>query len=204
MPAFADWLVCVLNTGESVQAEPPNPSPMREVTELLRNEFRLRAQDLAGPSIAYDAEIAFQAAATLSEACWQLVSPEPDAQMPQDRLTIPRSPSAHLSADVTLRFLPAVYRRSKPRGDDDPLAKWTAEVLRRWPLSGVLGNLPMGPSSLDFGGHLGLALLYAERLVENPMAAWVPTDRVNREQVERVFHQRGKPIPVAPALESAT
>lgn len=204
MPAFADWLVCVLNTGESVQAEPPNPSPTREVTEMLRNEFRLRALDLAGPPIAYDVDIAFQAAAALSEACWQLVSPEPDAPMPRDRLTIPRSPSAHLSADVTLSFLPAVYRRSKLRGDDDPLAKWTSDVLRRWPLSGVLANLPTGPVSLDFGGHLGLALLYAERLVESPMAVWVPRDGVNREQVERVFHQRGKPIPVAPTLESAT
>jgi len=201
MPAFADWLVRVLESGESVQAEPPTPSP-HEVAELLRSEFRLRAFDLGGPLIAFDAEIAFQAAATLAEACWRLVTPESDAPMPRDRLTIPQSPSAHLSADMTLRFLPAVYRRSKPRGDDDPLAKWTADVLRRWPLSGVLAQLPVGPASLDFGVHTGLALLYAERLVENPMAAWVPSDGVNREQVERVFHQRGKPVPVVPVSES--
>jgi hypothetical protein len=204
MPAFADWLVRLLESGESVQAEPPVISPHREVTELLRSAFRLHSFDVGGPAIAFDPETAFQAVATLAEACWRLVSPEPDGPMPRDRLGVPRSPSAHLSADVTLRFLPAVYRRSKPRGDDDPLAKWTADVLRAWPLSGVLANLPAGPASIDFGWHAGLALLYAERLVENPTAAWVPTDGANREQVERVFQQRGKPVPLVPISESAT
>ena len=47
-----------------------------------------------------------------------------------------------------------------------------ADVLRRWPLSGVLSDVveaPIGP--LEFGGHPGLMLLYAERLGDNDRPA---------------------------------
>ena len=200
MPTFTDWLRRLLETGESVQQAPP-PAPVpSEVTATLRDAFRLHSLDLAGPAVPFDAETALRAAVVLADSCWRLVGSAPADPTP-DRLGRPQSPSTHLSADVTLRFLPAVYCRARPRGDDDPLARWIEGVLRRWPLSGVLAGLPGGPEvSPDFGGHPGLALLYAERLVERPVAAWVPPAGLNREWVDRVFAQRGRPVP-APALE---
>ncbi len=203
MPAFVDWLARVLEAGESVQDEPPVVPPRREVTAFLEKAYWLHAADVGGPPIAFDSETAHLAAATLADACWRLVTPDPDASLPKNHLGLPRSPSSHLAADLTLRFLPSVYRRAKPRGDTDAFVVWVVEILRTWPLSGVVAQPPGGPASLDFGGHPGLALLYAERLVECPTAAWVPRDGVNREQVERVFHQRGMPVPVLPTEESS-
>ncbi len=52
---------------------------------------------------------------------------------------------------------------------------------------------PLGP--LDFAGHPGLQLLYAERLAAAPRAAWVPPAGPAREWAERAFHERGRPLP---------
>ena len=69
-------------------------------------------------------------------------------------------------------------------------------LLREWPLSGVLADLEGGPTtSINFGEHQGLQLLYAERLVETDRPDWVPTTGPAREWVERVYHERGKPVP---------
>ncbi len=202
MPAFADWLGRLLEDGESVQAGPPNVSPADRaaVGELLREALRAHALDVAGPPIAFDPDAAFAAAAALAEACWRLVAADPDAVPPADRLGAPRTPAAHLSADVTLRFLPAVHRRTRPRGEDDPLVGWCEAVLRRWPLSGVLAALSAGPASPPDFGHPGLDLLYAERLADRPHPAWVPPPGPARDQVDRVFAGLGKPVPVPVTL----
>ena len=56
-----------------------------------------------------------------------------------------------------------------------PLAVRLAEVLRQWPLTGVRSDIHAAPlTPLDFGGHPGLQLLYAERLLRNVKPEWVP------------------------------
>jgi hypothetical protein len=165
----------------------------------LREAFRAALLDLAGPRVEFDPNAGCAAAFSLAEACWRLVGESPEAPLPADRLGHPRSAAAHLSADVALRLLPAVYRRAKVRGDD-PLAGWVAELLRRWPLSGVLVGLPTGPATpTDFHGHPGLQLLYAERLADHPQPAWVPAAGPTRDRVERAFAARGVPVPTPPA-----
>jgi hypothetical protein len=198
MPAFADWLTHLLEDGESVLAGPPDVSPAARTAAgpVLREAFRRHALDVAGPAIPFDPDAAFAAAAVLAEACWRLIAHDPAAPPPADRLGAPRTPAAHLSADLTLRFLPAVHRRARPRGEDDPLAVWCEAVLRRWPLSGVLAALPAGPESPPEFGHPGLDLLYAEWLADRPHPAWVPPPGPVRDQVDRVFAQLGKQVPV--------
>ncbi len=207
MPVFADWLSRLLHDGESVQSAPPAMSAgdRSVVEDALREAFAAYALDVAGPPVPFDAEVAVAAAVALVEGCWRLVGERADAPPPADRLGRPRSPAAHLSADLTLRFLPAVYRRARPRGDDDPLARWSEAILRRWPLSGVLAGLPDGPAAPpDFHGHPGLALLYAERLADHPHPAWVPPPGPARDQVDRVFAGRGKPVPVPVTIPTET
>ena len=73
----------------------------------------------------------------------------------------------------------AIYRRyiggAALRAENDPLGSAVAAVLRQWPLSGVLANLPGAPNGdVRFAGHAGLQLLYAERLIEHENAAWMP------------------------------
>jgi hypothetical protein len=170
---------------------------------VLARAFADHALDVAGPPVPFDPAAALAAAHFLAAACWHLIAPaDADAAPELPPLGEPAGyplagrPAAHLSADVTLRFLPAVHRRAALRSADDALAAALAVVLCRWPLSGVLADLPGRPAGeLDFGGHPGLQLLYAERLVGRERSAWVPAAGPARERVELVCRERGRPVP---------
>jgi hypothetical protein len=60
-----------------------------------------------------------------------------------------------------------------------------------------LAEEPLTPPDLD--GHPGLLLLYAERLAANVKPAWIPADGPGREQVDRVFAERGLTVPGVPS-----
>jgi hypothetical protein len=78
------------------------------------------------------------------------------------------------------------------------LTRCLAELLRRWPLTGVLADLEDGPlAPVELGGHPGLLLLYAERLAESPRPAWVPRGPA-LPFVEMVFAERGLRVPAPP------
>lgn len=195
MPPFRDWLARVLADGESVQEVPPAlPAAERAaVTADLRAAFDRHALDVAGPPVAFDPGAAVGAVVVLARACWQLVGGDPE---PLDVGAKPATASAHLSADVTLRFLPVVYRRARARSAESELAVALDRLLRAWPLSGVLADLDGAPTTPpDFDGHPGLQLLYAERLVVTPRAGWVPHAGPARARAERVFAECGRPLP---------
>ncbi len=206
MPPFRDWLERVLSDGESVQDVPPALAPAERlaVEELLRAAFERHALDVAGPPIPFDAGTAVRAAELLARACWMLVADDEGEDTRLDSDARPSSPSAHLSADVVLRFLPSVYRRSRARHPAEGLTAELDRLLRAWPLSGALADLDGEPAATpDFGGHPGLQLLYAERLVGSVRAGWLPPAGPAREWVERVYEERGKPLPAAPLKEEA-
>lgn len=203
MRQFRDWLERVLSDGESVQGASPHLAPAERpaVEELLRSAFELHALDVAGPPIDFDPHAAVGAAVTLARACWVLVSAEEGEPL---AFGAPASPGANLSADVTLQFLPSVYRRAKVRAPDGPLATEIDRVLRAWPLSGVLADLDGAPTTPpDFGGHRGLQLLYAERLARTGRAGWVPQTEPARSWAERAFAERGTPVPTPLQKEEA-
>ena len=187
-----------------MQEAPPTLAPEERagVLAALRTAFDEHALDVAGPPVAFDPETAITAATVLARACWLLVGAAAKEPAALKCRAEPKSPSAHLSADLTLRFLPAVYRRAKLRGAE-PLAAEVETILRAWPLSGVLADLDGEPTAadLEFGGHPGLQLLYAERLVATGRPGWVPKAGPARERVERVYQERGKPLPAAPPKE---
>ena len=204
VPPFCDWLDRILARGESVQDAPPAlPAPDWPAAEsLLRAAFDVHALDVAGPPLPFDPGTAIEAALVLARACWSLVGAEegPPATLTLD---VVAAPAAQLSADVTLRFFPAVYRRARLREPDGPLVRQIHQLLRLWPLSGVLADLdgvPLTPP--EFGGHPGLQLLYAERLALTNRPGWVPTDGPARAWVERVYLGLGKPLPAVPPEES--
>jgi hypothetical protein len=190
------WLERVLSHGESVQTAVPEfrPSDRAAVETILRRNFDVLSLDLAGPPIPFHAESALAAAKVLAAACWRVAGDDD-----QPSLTIihePRTPSDHLSADVTLRFLPTVYRRAKARGVDHPVVRELDLLLRRWPFSGVLIDFEGSPTGeLDFFGHVGLQQRYAERLLTFGRAGWVPPTGRAREWAELIFGERGRPLP---------
>ena len=118
---------------------------------------------MAGPSISFDPQVACAAAELLRQSCWALVNHGVRATDLERRLKMPcapEQPSHHLSADLTLRYLPQLLRRARGLDPSDPLVGMLERLLRGWPLSGVLSDVDEGPLvPLDFCGHPGLLLL---------------------------------------------
>jgi hypothetical protein len=162
---------------------------------LLRRAYASHRLSVAGPLIPFDAPAAQSAAAFVLHACWFSVSrAEPDAVL-ERCLTLPAAvatPAQHLSADLLLRFLPQLHRRARAHNPEDRLTTLLAEVLRRWPLSGVLSEVADGPlTATTFGGHPGLLLLYAERLALHAKPAWIPEGPA-LEYAELVWRELGR------------
>lgn len=181
MAAFSRFLAELLREGKVVfrAGEIPRDRPTDRDVSVLAEAFATFALDVAGPPIPFDARTACEAAEVVRQACWALVDRE---ERPEDlrrriRMTAaPTSPAQHLSADLLLRYLPQVLKRARGLDPTDPLIENLGEILRQWPLSGALSDIEEGPlTSIEFGGHPGLLLLYAERVDERDRPGWRPT-----------------------------
>jgi hypothetical protein len=164
------------------------------IRELLTDSFTQFALRVAGPPLALHFETARAASALVLQACWFLVSDtEPEAEL-QRHLVMPyapQTPEQHLSADLLFRFLPQLHQRARAIDRGDRLALLLAELLRRWPLSGVLSSVEEAPLTPPDFRHAGLQMLYAERLAGNQKPAWLPQGR-GLEYVEMVWKELGK------------
>ena len=165
--------------------------PDAAAAALLAGAYADHCLDLAGPPPPFDAAVAAAAAGRFWFACWYLLQCGDEPAVVERSLALPppTNPSQHLSADLTLRFLPQVHRRAHALAAADPLTGFLARLLREWPLSGALSDAAEPPlTPPDFHGHAGLLMLYAERLAANPRPAWVPAppgkDGLGRAYVE--------------------
>lgn len=196
----------LLNEGRVVFEE--RPATLAQGSDgaaaFLSRAFDAECLSIAGPSIAYDPDVAIAAAELVRHACWAVVCHDEPAESLGARLSMrepPKTAAAHVSADLTLRYLPDVLRRVRALAPSDPLVARLSATLRLWPLSGVLSDVREPPlSPLDFGGHEGLILLYAERLRAHAKAGWVPRGRAG-EFAALVFQEAGRSLP---ALVSET
>jgi hypothetical protein len=164
-----------------------------EAGALLERAFAEHRLSVTGPPLPVDQTSALAAARLVAESAWLLVSGATgglEANLPD-----PQTPSQHLSADLLLRYLPAIHRRARSLNlADNPLADRLADVLGRWPLSGVLADLSDGPKTPpEFSGHPGLLMLYAERLAAGFKPAWLPSGP-GRQYVELVWTELGKDV----------
>ncbi len=202
---FVEFLLRLLEQGSATLTARPalTDADRPAATALLSAGFRNHALDVAGPAVAFDAAAALAAAEFVGKACWFLVSRGERQEVVGSILTLTLPvdlASAHLSADVMLRFLPAVHRRARALAPDDVLTGALAKVLREWPLTGALADVTDGPlTPPTFGGHPGLLLLYAERLANRPKPGWV-VDGPARPYIELTFEERGLPVP-APIVQ---
>ncbi|WP_148595718.1 hypothetical protein [Aquisphaera giovannonii] len=197
MAQLHEFLDGLLREGNVVFRSRPGPAegPSAEVTALLAEAYETHRLDVAGPAIPFDAGVACEAAEVVRQACWAMVNQGDRVEDLAARVAMrrtPGGPSQHLSADLLLRYLPGVHRRARASGPDDPLVGMLAEVLRRWPLSGVLAGLeepPLTPTNL--GGHPGLLMLYAERYAARGRPAWEP-ERAGKDYLELVRQAAGR------------
>jgi hypothetical protein len=203
MPTLAAFVQRLLTEGKALLRKPPSFSAAEraEAARVLEPAFGAYRLSVAGPALDFDTAAAVAAAEYVAAACWFLLHRDEDTAAVEKALDFPAppepSPAACLSADLTLRYLPQVYRRARGLDPSDVLTAALARTLRRWPLSGVLSDEeeePLTPAAL--GGHPGLLLLYAERLADHYRPAWSPAGAV-REFVELVFAERGLAVPAA-------
>ncbi len=196
MSLLADFLEGLYSRGEVVLRDPPNEDVSPRAQDLLRQAFAEERLHVAGPDIPFDADTAGRAAVVLWRACWFLVAHDDPPESVERALVLPPrdTSAAHLAADLSLRYLPQLLRRSRALGADDVLPGLLTKILREWPLSGVLSDIADGPlSPPTFAGHPGLMLLYAERLADHPKFAWVPEGRT-LEYLELVYQGRGQEL----------
>ncbi len=187
MAEFVEFLRRLFDSGQVLLRGRPHLSPAEEpaVRALLADVFATERLSVAGPLLPFDPDTALAAARLLADACWFLVSHgEPDEEL-QRSLVMPQAPATagqHLSADLVFRYLPVVHRRARALAPDDALTRLLTELLWQWPLSGVLADVADEPTApLEFNGHPGLLLLYAERLARNDRPAWRPAAGPARE-----------------------
>jgi hypothetical protein len=198
MSSLVEFVQRLYQEGEVVlKAQPQLDARQRaEAVPVLESIFADYRLAVAGPLIEFDAMTAVAASELLWQACWFLVSrQEPVAELNRclSMARRPTTPAQHLSGDLLFRYLPQVHRRSRARAADDELAELLTVLLREWPLSGVLADIAEAPlTPLDFGGHPGLLLLYAERLAQKERPAWIAAGSVF-EYISLVFHEYGKP-----------
>ncbi len=170
-------------------------SDQAEVGRVLARAYAGYRLSIPGPPIDFDPAAAQAAADLVWLAAWFLVvRDEPPAAVEAALGILPRpdrQPSQHLSVDLTLRYLPQIYQRARTIAPDDVLTRTLAQVLRHWPLTGVLADLHEPPLlPIDRLEHPGLLLLYAERLAQHPRPEWTPGDGLARQWVERVSSER--------------
>ena len=180
MAAFEEFLSQLLDHGKVIfrSAKPPQDRPAGRDVSILAEAYATLALSVAGPPVTFDPRIACEAAELVRQASWALVSREERVVDLKRRLrmsTAPASPAQHLSADLMLRYVPQILGRARAIDPTDPVIAILGDLLRRWPLSGVLSDVEEGPLvAPEFGRHPGLLLLYAERLAANDRPAWRP------------------------------
>ena len=120
MDTFTPVLRSYLNDGCVVFKARPviSPPDTQEIEGVLQENFEQFSLQVAGPPLTLHVETAKAAAELALQACWFLVSDaEPEAEL-ERCLAMPRppqSPEQHLSADLSLRFLPQVVGRPGER-----------------------------------------------------------------------------------------
>jgi hypothetical protein len=198
MSPLAEFLVAVFREGRAVlRGRFQLMEPDTEAVKVLQEVYRSYRLQIAGPPIAFDPRAALTAARLLYHASWFLLSrDEPESEL--ERLLtpaiLPGNAAEHLSADLSLRFLPQIHRRARAHSPADRLTTLLADILRRWPLSGVLSDLDDGPlNRAAFDEHPGLLLLYAERLARHEKPAWVPQG-LGLDYLDLVYHELGKDL----------
>lgn len=199
MSPFAEVIHALLHEGSVHLRQPPRLAAEEQaaVSAVLEAAYRDARREVAGVPLDFAAATAVQAATFVAWSCWFLLHRGEPAREVEAALVGPQtaaSAAEHLSADLLFRHLPVVHRRARAINPGDVLTVRLEEVLRRWPLSGVLADIDEPPlSPVDLGGHPGLLLLYAERLARQRRPAWV-VDGPAREYIELVFAERNLPL----------
>ncbi|MFN0051044.1 MAG: hypothetical protein ACKV0T_02575 [Planctomycetales bacterium] len=159
----------------------------RERLVTLEEEYR---STLPGDPPEFVPLIAEKAAVTMFRLCQCLVyrdlEVEPTLAANTQRLIPPASPASTYSTDLTLRFLPDVWRLSRDVSREDPLVKLVVQLATQSPLSSV-GIAGVEGVVIDgFAADNCLMTLYVDRILERRDRSRLTDPRV-RLKVQEVL-----------------
>jgi hypothetical protein len=196
MATFAFFLRQLLHQGSARLAQPPrlHPAERDAALSVLRDAFRDHMLAVAGSSPPFNPTLALRSADWTAWLCWHMLhrgaTPSPDIETTLPLFSPGTDAGDHATADVLLRLAASVHRRARAPDPRDALSIRLEELLRRWPLSGVLADIDEPPlTPLVFGGHSGLLLLYAERFAARPRPQWRANGPVG-EYIELALAER--------------
>jgi hypothetical protein len=201
----------LLRQGRLRIGEQPTWRLSDEGLDELKSALRDQSLALAGPPIVGSLDALIPAIQVTYRFARRALHPEMSPVGSDASLKMPhppRSAAEHLGADLPFRFLPGLYQRLVTRDPGDELAAALKNLLREWPLSGILADISEPPTSpLNFEGHLGVRFLYAERLVDRERPGWLPLVEES-DELDLVCQTLGRPPivrpePPSPESESA-
>jgi hypothetical protein len=197
----------LLREGRLLVDAQPDWHPTASDRTAVENAYANMLLDLAGPPVPIDLDTALAAVRVTYRAAWFLLNPGTLSSPADPSLTMshpPVTPAEHLAADLSFRFLADLLHRAKNRPEHEELRLALERLLREWPFSGVLSEIAEPPTTaLDFAGHPGLALRYAERLAEQDRPSWYPP-AANLGHVELVWQSLGKNTELLKELTAGT
>ncbi len=201
---YQEFLTELFDEGKIVFRTAPRDRPSPSAVAVLAEAFQALSITVAGPPIAFDPQIACAAAEFLRQSAWALVSRDDRTRDVEKRLKMPDcplTPARHLSADLTMRYLPQVLRRVRGLDPSGSLVARLASVLRAWPLSGVLSDVkeaPLVPVEFRraFGAH-ALVCGTSFRQRSTIVAADTRTDGATWGHYELVVEEHAQTAPAA-------
>ncbi len=172
------------------------------VRQVLERAFDVFTLDLAGPRLECDFALSAHAGKILYELAWYFTHPAEDGRAAESRFRweIANATIAqHVSVDLVFRYLPTLYRRVRAIHARDFLTPVIENLLRSWPLSGVLSEVAEPPlHQFDFSQHLGVAWWYAERWAKLAKPSWLPEGNL-QERAELVWQAIGRDVATMPS-----
>src|SRR4051794_12591654 len=115
--SFHDFLTELLNKGRVVfrSNKAPRDRPRSQDIALLEQAYRAYRLRMAGPAVPFDPAVGYSAAELIRQSSWALVNHDDRVSHLKERLNMPiepLTPAHHLSADLTLRYLPQIFNRA--------------------------------------------------------------------------------------------
>jgi hypothetical protein len=127
----------------------------------------------------FSEQVGLWSANLLYRACHFVVGRDANPESLERALTVkspePPAASAHYSADLSLRFLPDVFKLARAAAADDPLVEMLLNLAKQWPLASV--------------GMTAVRNVDVSCIVRNPCLLQMYVDRlISRSDLSRLNH----------------
>lgn len=173
MSPLTTFLERLFSDGKTLVNPGPQPVlPDAASENLLRKAYLDDAWHFPGKQPALDQAVATNAAVWLYHAAMCYADRSMTADLSERLLAPPaiehRDASAHYSADLVLRHLPALHELAAGLAEGDPVLTNVKRMAWLWPLSSVGVRLPEPWGAPDVGtvqSHPGLWRLFLDRVI---------------------------------------